>query len=1646
MPSVSSFDIPFQQRSLSSTFPTLQSVSRQKRDIPTPLEPLGTPRAEGDRELAMAYRGALLGSGQGMKNNRLGDIPNNSTFGQWWAQLRSAFQTPDVREWLAKNGVNRSSITIDPQAGTISFTRLRNLDPKQVKHTVGQDDSHWAAISGPIFHSAKVIDAGTSFAPPSQDVGEPVPWWIVGRFYQEPQGLTQSGKRLRAQAIEREQGFKTPDAGWTLLRSEDALLEQKAFVGDIHNLHIAASALRQLASAVANGIAYPGQIRDELKKTIELSADGSFQAQGKSPPNQVSLLQFVQEHGWHIPTNHEELANLADALSTPPPKRAPNGNLGGALAWPMPLDQASQEQLKADLRARKFGDVSLGAFDTVLEYLLHNTPISAEDQRNPRALIERLIDSPRGKGLAQAIQATFEARGVKGPPSDWLLAALHLERDSRQENGVTLAGYRLVSPDTMGKPASTVVAQLIAHLASQGGALTPAKAALVAHVSLSRLAPQFLVKDIPDEMVVGSHGWVSFTTAVARIEALSPGATATMSFAEVITKGSIAPINDAERYIEYTAQNSAIKEWAVANGMDYPLTEDAVAQVRKAFNAQILEMREASQTKLDELPTTKRFALDQLKKALPDMDPALFEEKCITSVRPNKHFPGPYSILDLFINGRFLRMDGTIPAETVGGPLSVGGTGVTGFLFDPPEAPEAWSSSSNQFNIDAVLATIRELPRPQFAFDQAIANHFGAVKKITSAHLKHLISTLPKEDQLNLQFGKITPRKEINYHRDDERVAEGVVLFQTERDGNVMTYELNRLKGTITPLPDKTYDEYRPTNGFYPSPGKRFDVIKPKGDYPAGIIDEVKGAEKTGNPFDSNRTRYIVDTMIEDMNLPGVQRYAKGVTTFDTEKPLYKTIRDVLLNMIPFWSATENFIKGKLTEGFVDLAFDIFGFMVGLGSAAQGAKGLAAGASALAKAGQTLKIVGRAAVGALNPVSGVDDLLKGLAKGVHHGAGLAYKGVKQLKGSYRSINLLELAKKPDIAEGTFRAVNKTQGAQALGKFDEASQKWYPFDPITKQAYGKPLENFVVSAPQAGALQAIGSADVATTASRQHGLAASGTFKVGGETVQGDVIMFQGNWHQYDAVNKRAFGPPLKDFTPGRVAANGEVRLADPDLVGYEAKYIAPGELSTKGLQGNVYVGRSQKEYVKVDATLYESQVKDGQRVVRHPTGLGPDIPVSDLGAGWAPTSRSAGLLGGAGGPVVVHTPWRLGDTTFVVPMDDIKVVNSAPRPFKISYKGRDHDVAFNSFAGVWKETNIVPGTDARYFWRSSKGKWQRGTFTDFKNAKKIDAHHYNFIDVSAIPKMPINTKPVPKDLHYFWGGQDMPGHLIDNISKNAAQTPGYKSIVHVDADSPEVFELIKTKLESKGITVMNFKEDELFKQLKRGEMYDFFRQGHAKNLAVSADIARYPIMYKYGGIYLDADDVIRKKVDDSLTAAPNDLLLGPPLVHKSSNYKPFYNNSNFATRANNPVINDIITEMNKRFTDNKAYFSANRPKATRGPDGKLQFTPEFEAYAQKIFETTGPTLLNDTLKKVRPDMYDLGLEGFSKDSTVRNGKVEATGPLVNNEQRARQLYASKGIEPPELLKNQIEWLQKHHYPLRYKFEIAPGSEHSWAST
>ncbi|MBS7675584.1 hypothetical protein KIN13_19450, partial [Vibrio cholerae] len=68
-----------------------------------------------------------------------------------------------------------------------------------------------------------------------------------------------------------------------------------------------------------------------------------------------------------------------------------------------------------------------------------------------------------------------------------------------------------------------------------------------AYLLLARSAPQFLIKDIPPTVKVGSQAWASLVIAAMTIEAQTPGKVPGMTFAQVMSAADQARAADPQQ-------------------------------------------------------------------------------------------------------------------------------------------------------------------------------------------------------------------------------------------------------------------------------------------------------------------------------------------------------------------------------------------------------------------------------------------------------------------------------------------------------------------------------------------------------------------------------------------------------------------------------------------------------------------------------------------------------------------------------------------------------------------------------------------------------------------------------------------------------------------------------------------------------------------------------------------------------------------------------------------------------------------------------------------------------------------------------------------------------------------------------------------
>jgi hypothetical protein len=1059
-----------------------QPSSRRPRAAETGPTEAGA-QAKGDSELAELFAQMLRTAQSTGTFNDIQNIPPASTFGQWWTHLHNVMNNPLFVGWATDKGIDLSkSMEINHKENSITAL----VGGKRRVFSGSTEGYGWASMMEPIMQAAKALTSASPYLIYSPATPTSASYREVADFYGEGRGgFNREGAGARAAELEQTKTFDLAEPA--ARRSEDNLQHEKTRLADIHDqwqitLKLVDVMLRaedeseklmprtklppshhlHLTPSLVNA-QLEQFIRNQLSNTtITLHADSPHRQWEEDAT--VSLEKYIGDNAWDLPKSRDDLYNLGQFLTTAPLSLPPLGNLGGALSWPTPWSDDDRRNVKNALRQNTLGISGLDNYDEpkgVLGYLTRQQDYAPYQLRNREQFIQTLLTTPKAQALGLALQEKFEGVSTPNSINDWTLAALSatLDEDSDDRSTssparTTVAGFDLARSEHWGKHPTTAVTGLAEHLVATGRASTE-MAPIAAYLLLAHRAPALLVKEIPDTVTYGSHTWVSFSTAVARVEAQAPGSTARMTFAQVMMRNDIAPVTDQDRQVEQRAQWEALKDWGVANGV-IPLspqdryTDDQMRRVSSAFNDQVDTLSEASKTLSTPMPERKAMALAELRRVYGHRIP--FEEKCITTVPEHRDYPGPYSVLDLYLKG---------------------------YLHSRPPEIHDWDSTSKKFHIRDIQGKADRLPDINMPFNAAISAYFPSMENAIGAQVRHLINTMPIDDRKTIDQGKITPLAEYKVTQSPfgqivETKVSNTLLVKAELDGVENVYEINLHTNRIRkrnelkdhPLGPQVYADGHSRRGTM------LKEVEPAGSFSPNVTDE-RHSTATPNSFTSEKTRYIADAMIENVGIRELEHAAKGMTTFDTEVPFYKKVQEFMLNLIPLRSAIQNFQQGNIGDGIVDLAFDAFGFVLGVGAAAKAAKAVQAGvslgrnigaatrsgASLARKVAQGAKIIGRGAIGAINPLDGIVDLGVGtfrLGKAGLKGTRNAFRKVTHAADTY---DLVSASKRFDSSSfGTFKQGNNiVQGPAVL-----QDGKWFHYNPATRQPYGTALNDFVPS--------------------------------------------------------------------------------------------------------------------------------------------------------------------------------------------------------------------------------------------------------------------------------------------------------------------------------------------------------------------------------------------------------------------------------------------------------------------------------------------------------------------------------------------------------------------------------------------------------
>ncbi|BBN61324.1 dermonecrotic toxin domain-containing protein [Pseudomonas sp. KUIN-1] len=384
-----------------------------------------------------------------------------------------------------------------------------------------------------------------------------------------------------------------------------------------------------------------------------------------------------------------------------------------------------------------------------------------------------------------------------------------------------------------------------------------------------------------------------------------------------------------------------------------------------------------------------------------------------------------------------------------------------------------------------------------------------------------------------------------------------------------------------------------------------------------------------------------------------------------------------------------------------------------------------------------------------------------------------------------------------------------------------------------------------------------------------------------------------------------------------------------------------------------------------------------------------------------------------------------------LPMDGISIeeVLSQSRgtvieKYFVQVRGEKTNVYYDPDIRCWRTD---PSDRDGLVWLDRDGVWNRGSKDTFQKleANLPQSQRFEFYTFPRVPSLPADAKPISRIVHHIWMGERTPGaDLLEKMLSNMRTSPDLRFQLHIDIDDPAADQqLFDYFFEQPQMHISRLKEEAFYPDFlsgENGEAFNYFRHSDNRNYAAASDILRYRLIDEYGGIYVDCDDTINVPFAKfPLKAGPNDVLLGRELQAEHLGYKG-PGNSHFGSHPNNPVLKQMLKEIKVRFDSekqiNEAFFSTRRPYIDRTDDAtkaasKARMTP----YMTRISDLTGPKLMSDVLRRLRPDCFDLLARSYLPPDQVLSVIYEA------------------------YLKDTVDF----YFPFKATAKITPGSANEW---
>ncbi|WP_438867287.1 hypothetical protein [Pseudomonas sp. L1(2025)] len=734
---------------------------------------------------------------------------------------------------------------------------------------------------------------------------------------------------------------------------------------------------------------------------------------------------FLAENDGYIPKSKAESDNLIKALRTPVPNSPPLGNHWGFLSSDLPL---STEQ-----RSTAMGHVkkSIAPQNSLLAYLGADITQLSED---PAQALEQLLATDTAHEFATRLQAQMKGAPTTTSLEQWLLTALVLELDpAAGTRRNTVAGFDFMDPTHQGLDSRALRERFTQHLIDKQQ-ISVHLAPAVAQLLMAGSAPYLLVKDVPSTVCLGTPEWVSFVTAVNRLELTAAGASAGMTFEQVMALHRITPISSAQTRLQAIAQMNPVIDWAIVNkhlprNENDEYTLEQLTSCQEILNKHIKETADAKNfLRNTKAPSRREMALQALREQFGT---------------------------DIDYEGRHLW-------EKVAGGLFSGIKASICEVYEAGRLGESWSSELPGLNFEDLRAHADQLPDINKAFDAAIEQDFTLRRAHTITLFKDMLSKLPLEERNSLSFGAME-------FLQVESAGSGIIMTSVH-NGVRRDFAVYPAVGQIVRIPDiapstplgqkvrLAIDTQAFKNGTEPRKGVMSEVVLRTNEQ--FILVETDDGDKRPflreQQFGEHNQKDVPSTFVHERtdNLAKVlvdTAYLRKSTFVATQRGLHNAVENGvepsdffkgLLRALPGGSSLEDIYHGEYVKAVGDLAVDIIIYVATEG------------------AGKLWRLAKTGAAWAAAKVSTRFIETFGTQAAEH----IAVKDLTATT-TRQSQNALSRMQSNQIVEQTADMADgrlTRSGTQEQTRITAVQQdgEWYAYDAKTEAAYGPPLQGFV----------------------------------------------------------------------------------------------------------------------------------------------------------------------------------------------------------------------------------------------------------------------------------------------------------------------------------------------------------------------------------------------------------------------------------------------------------------------------------------------------------------------------------------------------------------------------------------------------------